>query len=116
MEINFFGTLNITNQTIDSLLKSNGSIIGLSSIAGFAPLLGRTGYCASKFAMRGFFDTLRAELKGRLHVLMVYPSFIQTGLEQNASDGSGKKLTGSTRKISGKEMTAEFAASKFTRP
>lgn len=113
MQINFFGTVNITCAAIEHLIESHGSIIGISSVAGIAPLLGRTGYCASKYAMRGFFDTLRAELKGQLHILMVYPSFIQTGLEQNASDGAGKKMIGSKRKNTGSEMTAHYAAARI---
>ena len=54
MEINFFGAVNITYHCLPHILKSKGSIVGISSIAGYRGLPGRTGYSASKFALNGF--------------------------------------------------------------
>lgn len=110
MEINYFGVLYITHACLPHILKQKGSIIGISSVAGLGPLLGRTGYCASKYAIRGFFDTLRCELKKQIQILMVYPAFIQTGLEANATDGSGQKLGDNKRKNIGQPVTASYAA------
>ena len=58
MDVNFFGAIHCTKAAIESLIQRRGMIIVLSSIAGFSPLPGRSGYCASKHALHGFFDTL----------------------------------------------------------
>ena len=62
MEINFFGTVYATKAALPYILKSKGSIVGISSIAGYKGLPGRTGYSASKFAMMGFLESLEIEL------------------------------------------------------
>ncbi|MCZ6821963.1 MAG: SDR family oxidoreductase [Deltaproteobacteria bacterium] len=90
MAVNFFGSLHCTKAALDSLLKRKGMIIVISSIAGFSPLLGRSGYSASKHALNGFFETLRCELAGHgVQVMIVCPGFTATSIERNALDGSG---------------------------
>ena len=70
MDVNFWGTVYCTKFALDALLKSKGSVVGISSIAGFKGLPGRTGYSSSKFAMQGFLESTRIEnLKKNLHVL-----------------------------------------------
>lgn len=93
MEINFFGTLYCTKFAIPHLLKKKGSVIGVSSIAGFQGLPGRTGYSASKFAMQGFLDALRIENRNTgLHVLTVCPGFTESNIRSSAlvADGSAQ--------------------------
>jgi dehydrogenase/reductase SDR family protein 7B len=73
------------------LLQSKGSVVGVSSIAGFKGLPGRTGYSASKFAIQGFLETLRIEnLKSGLHVLIACPGFTASNIRNTAlaADGS----------------------------
>ena len=65
MEVNFFGAVNCTKAALDSLQERRGHIVAISSVAGFAPLATRCGYSASKHAMHGFFDSLRAVLRDR---------------------------------------------------
>lgn len=90
MGVNFFGALHCTIAALPSLLERRGQIIVISSIAGFAPLLGRTGYSASKHALHGLFDSLRTELAGEgVDVLMVCPGFTRTGIAAAALDGDG---------------------------
>ncbi|MEK7438914.1 MAG: SDR family oxidoreductase [Pseudomonadota bacterium] len=90
MEVNFFGAVNSTRAALDALLASRGLIIIISSVAGFAPLIARTGYAASKHALHGFFESLRSELADDgVDVLMVCPSFIATGIDRNALGGDG---------------------------
>lgn len=91
MEVNFFGALHCTQAAIQSLIARSGMVIVISSIAGFAPLLGRSGYCASKFALHGLFETLRIELKAHnVHILIVCPTFVKTNLQKRALGGDGQ--------------------------
>lgn len=85
MEINFMGSVHCTAAVLDDLIERQGMIITLSSVAGFAPLIGRTGYSASKHALHGFFNTLRLELRHTgVDVMLVCPSFIRTNIRQNS--------------------------------
>ena len=59
MDVNFWGTVNCTKYALPWLLKSRGSVVGVISLAGDSALPARTGYRASKYAVRGFLDTLR---------------------------------------------------------
>jgi NAD(P)-dependent dehydrogenase (short-subunit alcohol dehydrogenase family) len=90
MEVNFFGAVQCTRAALDALCASRGLIIVVSSVAGFAPLIARTGYAAAKHALHGFFDSLRTELADDgVGVLLVCPSFIATGIDRNALGGDG---------------------------
>lgn len=91
MDINFWGTIYCTKYALPYLLKSKGSVVGVSSIAGYKGLPARTGYSASKFAMQGFLESLRIEnLKKGLHVLIACPGFTASNIRNTAlsSDGS----------------------------
>ena len=59
MDVNFWGTVYCSKYALPYLLESKGSLVGVISIAGFIGLPGRTGYAASKFAVRGFLNTVR---------------------------------------------------------
>src|SRR5476651_933242 len=61
MDVNFWGMVYCTKYALPEILKTKGSIVGVSSIDGYKGLPGRTGYSTSKFAMNGFLDTLRIE-------------------------------------------------------
>jgi len=100
MEVNLFGAIHCTQACIDDLLESRGLIIAVSSIAGLAPLYGRSGYAASKHAMHGLFESLGAELANRgVGVLMVCPSFVETGLEASTLGGDGKRVSRPRSKV-----------------
>ncbi|HEY8156248.1 MAG TPA: SDR family oxidoreductase [Myxococcota bacterium] len=91
MDVNFFGSLHCTKAALPALLASRGLVIAVSSIAGVAPLYGRTGYAASKHAVQGFFSSLRSELAPRgVDVLIVCPGFTATGIAAAALDGDGR--------------------------
>jgi NAD(P)-dependent dehydrogenase (short-subunit alcohol dehydrogenase family) len=90
MEVNYFGSLYCTKACLDYLIENKGLIVVISSIAGFSPLLGRTGYSASKHALHGLFDSLRAELREKgVGVTIVCPGFTATNIYKSALDGDG---------------------------
>jgi dehydrogenase/reductase SDR family protein 7B len=110
MEINFFGAVYATKYCLPEIKKNKGSIIGISSIAGFRGLPGRTGYSASKFALNGFLECLRTELlKTGVHVLTASPGFTATEIRKRSltKDGSAQ---GDSPRDEEKMMTAEECA------
>ncbi|MBI2752917.1 MAG: SDR family oxidoreductase [Betaproteobacteria bacterium] len=91
MDVNFFGAVHCTHAALPSLRQRAGMVIAISSVAGFAPLIGRTGYAASKHALHGFFDSLRTEVQDDgVDVLIVCPSFIDTGIDRAALGADGR--------------------------
>jgi short-subunit dehydrogenase len=85
MDVNFWGTVYCTKYALPYLVAEKGSIVGVSSIAGFHGLPGRSGYSASKFAMHGFLETIRIEnLKNGLHVMIIAPGFTATEIRKHA--------------------------------
>jgi len=96
MDVNFWGTVYCTKYALPYLLKSKGSVVGVSSVAGFIGLPGRTGYSASKFAMHGFLETLRTEhMKDGLHVLILCAGYTKSNIRYRAllSDGTPQGTT-----------------------
>ncbi|MDF2432621.1 MAG: hypothetical protein JWP44_2252 [Mucilaginibacter sp.] len=90
MDVNFWGTVYCTKYALPEILKTKGTIVGVSSIAGYKGLPGRTGYSASKFAMNGFLDALRVEnLKTGIHVLTACPGFTASNIRNTALDKNG---------------------------
>ncbi len=115
MAVNFFGALYCTKAAIDSLLQRRGLIISNESIAGVAPLLGRTGYAASKHAMHGLFTSLRSEVRDRgVHVMVVCPGFIRTNLQDRALGADGT-VTRHPQSHIGRQDTPEQAAEAIFR-
>jgi NAD(P)-dependent dehydrogenase (short-subunit alcohol dehydrogenase family) len=110
MEVNFFGAVNCTAAALPHLLASRGLVIAVSSVAGFTPLVARTGYSASKHALHGFFDSLRAEVEPRgVGVTLVCPSFIATQIGRNAIGGDGLPVR-HAQVTTGRPLSAERAA------
>lgn len=93
MAVNYFGALHCTQAALPSLIARRGQIIVLSSLSGFAPMLGRSAYNASKHALHGLFDTLRLELAGQgVNVMLVCPGFTATDIRKNALKGDGSVI------------------------
>jgi short-subunit dehydrogenase len=115
MDINFYGSVYATKYCLPEILKHKGSIIGISSIAGFRGLPGRTGYSASKFALNGFLEALRTELlKTGVHVLTACPGFTASNIRRRAlaKDGSAQ---GESPRNEASMMTAEECADHIYR-
>ena len=110
MDVNFFGTVYCSKFALPYLLKTKGSLVGVISIAGYVGLPGRTGYSASKFAIRGFLDTVRIEnLKKGLHVLVAAPGFTASEVRKVALTNDGTQQ-GETPRDESKMMSAEECA------
>lgn len=115
MDTNFWGAVYCTKYALPFIQASRGSIVGISSVAGFHGLPGRTGYSASKYAMHGLLETVRVEnLKKGVHVLIVAPGFTASNVRFSALTADGSKQGASPRE-EGKMMTAEEAALRIVR-
>lgn len=111
MDVNFWGTVYCSKYALTYLLKTKGSLVGVISIAGYVGLPGRTGYSASKFAIRGFLDTVRIEnSKKGLHVLVAAPGFTSSEVRKVALSTDGTQQ-GETPRDESKMMTSEECAS-----
>lgn len=110
MDVNFYGTVYCSKYALPYLLQTKGSLVGVISIAGYVGLPGRTGYSASKFAIRGFLDTIRIEnLKKGLHVLVAAPGFTASEVRKVALTNDGSQQ-GETPRNEDKMMSAEECA------
>lgn len=110
MDVNFWGTVNCTKYALPYLLETRGSVVGVISIAGYSALPARTGYSSSKYAIRGFLDTIRIEhLYDGLHVMVFAPGYTASNVRNAAltADGSAQ---GETPLDEGKLMSAEECA------
>jgi short-subunit dehydrogenase len=113
MEVNFFGAVNCTKAALPHLVARRGLIVVVSSVAGYTPLIARTGYSASKHALHGFFDSLRTELEpSGVDVMIVCPSFVATKIDRNALGGDGQPVRHAQVTV-GRPLTADAAAAEL---
>lgn len=90
MEINFFGSVYCTRFALNSIIERRGSIVGISSIAGYRGLPGRSGYSASKFALQGWLEAIRTELlDDGVHVMWACPGFTASNIRNAALNAKG---------------------------
>ena len=112
MAVNFFGAVHCTKAALPHLVEQRGLIIAISSVAGYTPLIARTGYAASKHAVHGFFASLRTELEPQgVDVMIVCPSFVATRIDRNALGGDGQPVRHAQLTL-GRPLTAEAAAGR----
>ncbi|GAA4308190.1 SDR family oxidoreductase [Compostibacter hankyongensis] len=110
MDSNFWGTVYCTHYALPHIRERRGVIAGISSIAGYRGLPGRTGYSASKFAMQGFLETLRTELLHTgVHVMWVCPGFTASNIRNTALNEKGE-VQGETPLQEDRLMTAAEVA------
>ena len=113
MDVNFFGAVHCTKAALPRLVERRGLVIAISSVAGYSPLIARTGYAASKHALHGFFESLRTEVAPQgVQVMMVCPSFIATEIDRNALAGDGQPVRHAQVTI-GRPLTADTAAQQI---
>lgn len=115
MDVNFWGTVYCTKYAEKHLQKVKGTVVGVISIAGYSALPARTGYSASKYAVRGFFDSLRIEhLKDGLNVLTFAPNYVESNVRNAALTADGTPQGKTPLNESGL-MSAETCALKLAR-
>ena len=91
MDINFWGTVYCTKFALDPIIKNKGTIVGVSSIAGYRGLPGRSGYSASKYAVNGWLEALRTELlESGTNVMRVCPGFTSSNIRNAALNSIGE--------------------------
>ena len=100
---NLNGAVYMTKLFLEDIRTHKGSLINISSVIGYAPVIGRTAYAASKFGMEGFFSVLDAEQNGAVNILMVYPTFIATQIREHVE---GKKEVNEI-------LTADYVAGRI---
>ena len=93
MEVNFFAPEAMARAVLPAMLaQKSGHIVVISSVAGKFGVPMRSGYSATKFALHGFFEALRAEEeRNGVHVTMVCPGYIRTDISLSALRGDGRK-------------------------
>ena len=110
MDINFWGSVYCTKFALDIILENKGTIVGMSSVAGYRGLPGRSGYSASKFALNGWMEALRTELlETGVNVMWVCPGFTKSNI-RNVALNKDTKPQGESPLEEEKLMTAEECA------
>jgi short-subunit dehydrogenase len=110
MDINFWGTVYCTKFALPYITQNKGTIVGVSSIAGYRGLPGRSGYCASKFAVNGWLEAIRTELlESGVNVMWVCPGFTASNIRIAALNSKGESH-GETPMDEAKMMSSEVCA------
>ncbi len=110
MDINFWGSVYCTKAALPFILQNKGVILGVSSIAGYRGLPGRSGYSASKYALNGWLESLRTELFGSgTHVMWVCPGFTSSNI-RNAALDKDAKVQGESPMDEGEMMSSKDCA------
>lgn len=113
MDINYFGTVYCTKIALNSIIERKGTIVGLSSIAGYRGLPGRSGYSASKFAVNGWLESIRTELMDDgVNVMWVCPGFTKSNIRNAAlnakSQAQGESPLNETELMSASECAGHI--------
>jgi dehydrogenase/reductase SDR family protein 7B len=116
MEINYFGAVALTKSVLPSMRQhQSGQIVVISSVVGKFGTAPRSAYAASKHALHGFFDSLRAEVyDAGIRVMLVCPGFIRTDVSRHALTGKGEAY-GKLDKAQAKGMDVRVCAKKIVR-
>jgi short-subunit dehydrogenase len=112
MEVNFYGNVHTTYYALPYIRQSQGRIVAISSLGGKLAVPGNSSYVASKFALNGFYDSLRMELaRFGVSVTVIYPAWVVTEFHESMLDKDGQPRGKEGRKIySDKMMTADACA------
>ena len=116
MEVNYFGTVALTKAVLPSMLaRRAGQVVVISSVMGYVGTPGRSTYAASKHALHGYFDSLRAEVwREGIKITLICPGYVQTKVSDNALGAHGEKH-GRTDATHLRGITAECCAAATLR-
>ena len=115
MDINYLGTVYCTKLALESIIENKGTIAGISSIAGYRGLPGRSGYSASKFAVNGWLEALRTELLDEgVNVMWICPGFTKSNI-RNAALNAHAQAQGESPLEENTLMTPEECARHILR-
>jgi len=110
MKVNLWGAIWCTHAALPCLKSSQGRIVAVSSLAGLVGVPGRTAYGATKFAMAGFFEALRAEMKPHgVSVTTAYPGVVDTQIRYRGYNAAGGELGKSSLREDAAMPVAECA-------
>ena len=110
IRVNYLAPVQLTKLALPALKASKGQLVVVSSLAGLTGVPERSGYCASKHAVTGFFDSLRIELAAdQVSVTQIYPDFVLSEIHKRALDARGNPL-GNSPMQQDKLMTAQQCA------
>src|SRR5204863_5646299 len=110
MNVNFFGAVYCTKFALETLIQRHGIIVGVSSIAGYRGLPGRSAYSASKFALQGWLEAIKTELvEDGVHVMWVCPGYTTSNIRKAALNKDAESI-GETPMDEDKMMSAEECA------
>lgn len=113
MDVNLFGAVNLTRAALPELRRRRGLIVVVSSVAGYTPLLARTGYAASKHALHGLFSSLRTELAADgVDVMLACPSFTATDIDRHALGGTGESAS-HAQVVVGRRLSPQYVAERI---
>jgi dehydrogenase/reductase SDR family member 7B len=114
MDLNYFGTVALTKAVLPSMLaRKSGHIVPITSVIGYVGIPTRSAYAASKHALHGFFESLRAETaKDGIAITMVVPGYVRTKVSENALRGDGTRH-GQLDETHAKAMRPEDAAPRI---
>jgi len=109
MDVNYFGTLHVLKCLVPMMIeRGSGTIVNISSQAGFLGVFGYSGYGASKYAVRGLTDVLRAEMKPLgIQVSIVFPPDTQTpqlDFEEPLKPAETKAIAGNAKVLSADQV------------
>lgn len=111
MDLNYFGTVALTKAVLPQMLaRRDGQIVPITSVIGYVAIPTRSAYAASKHALHGFFESLRAETaKDGIAITIVVPGYVRTKVSENALRGDGTPH-GQLDETHAKAMLPETAA------
>ncbi len=113
MEVNYLAPVALTAELLPFLTTSRGALVVIGSMAGWMPVPGRAGYGAAKSALTQYFEVLRLELaRDGVHVLLVYPSFLDTPIERNALGADGRPAA-HPRSTAGRTRSPDWQAARI---
>ncbi len=115
LNVNLMASIYVTQTLLPRLIRRRGHLVGVSSVAGYTPLFGRSAYSASKHALEAYCLSVYAEYKAQgLDLTVIRPAYIATQPNKTANLNAGITSPGANKKQSSStSLTAEAAANKI---